>query len=77
MHLLIIIFLLWCRFSLGYQQAVATDPESFELSATFEQEETVTSVLMQSVILPCKAILLVMEPERVKFFCSSSNDLIY
>jgi hypothetical protein len=45
---------------------VTNDRQAFELSAAFEQEQTITSVLMQSVILPCKAILLVMEPERVK-----------
>lgn len=44
---------------------IAIEQQPFELSTAFEQEHTITSVLMQSVILPCKAILLIMEPERV------------
>ena len=45
--------------------ALAVEQQPFELSTASEQEHTITSVLMQSVILPCKAILLIMEPERV------------
>ena len=45
---------------------IAIEQQPFELHAAFEQNHTITSVLMQSVILPCKAILLIMEPERVK-----------
>ena len=52
-------------FSLGTQPAWPIDQHAFEFSPTLEQESTITSVLMQSVILPCKAVLLVMEPERV------------
>ncbi|CAF3854204.1 unnamed protein product [Rotaria sp. Silwood2] len=47
---------------------LAIEQQPFELSTVTEQEHTITSVLMQSVILPCKAILLIMEPERVMWY---------
>jgi len=47
---------------------LAVEQQSFELSTAYEQDHTITSVLMQSVILPCKAILLIMEPERVMWY---------
>jgi hypothetical protein len=53
-------------FHIGAHRALAIEQQLFELSTASEQEHTVTSVLMQSVILPCKAILLIMEPERVR-----------
>lgn len=57
----------WFIFSrLGTNHVVADDQQPLEFSATFEHDDTVTSVFMQSVILPCKAVLLVMEPEQVK-----------
>jgi hypothetical protein len=56
---------------IGAHRTLAIEQQSFELSTASEQEHTITSVLMQSVILPCKAILLIMEPERVKY--KSSN----
>lgn len=51
---------------LGAHHTLAIEQQPFELSTAFEHEHTITSVLMQSVILPCKAILLIMEPERVR-----------
>ncbi len=51
---------------IGAHRALAIEQESFEFSTAFDQEHIINSVLMQSVILPCKAILLIMEPERVK-----------
>ncbi len=53
-------------FVLGAHHTLAIEQQSFELSTGFEQEHTITTVLMQSVILPCKAILIIMEPERVR-----------
>jgi len=49
-------------------RALAIEQQLFELSPASEQEHTITSVLMQSVILPCKAILLIMKPERVMWY---------
>jgi len=54
-------------FPIGAHHTLAIEQQSFELSTAYEQENTITSVLMQSVILPCKAILLIMEPERVRY----------
>jgi hypothetical protein len=51
---------------IGTHHTLGIEQQSFELSTVTEQEHTITSVLMQSVILPCKAILLIMEPERVR-----------
>jgi hypothetical protein len=51
---------------LGAHHTFAIEQQPFELSTASEHEHTITSVLMQSVILPCKAILLIMEPERVR-----------
>jgi len=51
---------------IGTHHTLAIEQQPFELSTSSEQENTITSVLMQSVILPCKAILLIMEPERVR-----------
>ncbi|CAF3924900.1 unnamed protein product [Rotaria magnacalcarata] len=53
---------------LGAHHALAIEQQPFELSTASEQEHTITSVLMQSVILPCKAILLIMEPDRVMWY---------
>jgi hypothetical protein len=53
-------------FSIGAHHTLAIEQQPFELSTAYEHEHTITSVLMQSVILPCKAILLIMEPERVR-----------
>lgn len=66
MFYLVNVIILWWISSIGTYLAQAIDQQSFELSTTFEQDYTITSVLMQSVVLPCKAILLVMEPEQVK-----------
>lgn len=52
---------------IGAHPTLAIEQQTFELSTASEQEHTITSVLMQSVILPCKAVLLIMEPERVKY----------
>lgn len=52
---------------IGIHPLFTIEQQPFELSTATEQEHTITSVLMQSVILPCKAVLLIMEPERVKF----------
>ncbi len=62
-----IIVLSFCISHIGTHRTVAIEQQPFELSTAFEQEYTITSVLMQSVILPCKAILLIMEPERVSY----------
>jgi len=51
---------------IGAHRTLAIEQQPFELSTAYEHEHTITSVLMQSVILPCKAILLIMEPERVR-----------
>jgi hypothetical protein len=52
-------------FHLDAYRALAVEQQPFELATVSEQEHTITSVLKQSVILPCKAVLLIMEPERV------------
>lgn len=62
-----IIGILSCIFHIGAHQIVAIEQQPFELTTGTEQEYTIASVLTQSVILPCKAILLIMEPERVKY----------
>ena len=57
-----------CSPPLGTHCVLAIEQQQqqpFELFSPFEQEHAVSSVIMQSVILPCKAILLVMEPETV------------
>ncbi|CAF1238161.1 unnamed protein product [Adineta steineri] len=53
---------------IGAHSILAIEQQPFELSTVSEQEYTITSVVMQSVILPCKAILLIMEPERVMWY---------
>ena len=50
---------------LGAHHTLAIEQQPFELSTALEHEHTITSVIMQSATLPCKAILLIMEPERV------------
>ena len=52
--------------SLDAHQTSTTEQQAFQFSTGSEQEQTITSVLTQSVTIPCKAILLIMEPERVR-----------
>ena len=61
---------------IGVHPTFAIEQQPFELSTATEQEYTVTGVIMQSVVLPCKAILLIMEPERVRKKREVCSDLI-
>jgi hypothetical protein len=62
-----VIFIVGLYF-IGAHHILAIEQQPFELSTALEHEHTITSVIMQSVTLPCKAILLIMEPERVRKF---------
>jgi hypothetical protein len=60
----LIFIVLSCFISyIGAHRALAVEQP---LSTSFEQEYTITSVPMQSVTLPCKAVLPHIEPERVR-----------
>ena len=54
-------------FHIDVYRALAIEQQLFELSTASEQEHIITSVLKQSVVLPCRAVLLITDPERVSF----------
>ncbi|CAF1049979.1 unnamed protein product [Rotaria sordida] len=68
-----LVALIFFIFTIRARPTLTIEQQFFELSTITEQEHTVTSVLMQSVILPCKAILLIMEPEKVMWYKTTNS----
>ncbi|CAF1593129.1 unnamed protein product [Adineta ricciae] len=55
-------------FHIDVYRALAIEQQLFELSTASEQEHIITSVLKQSAVLPCRAVLLITDPEQVMWY---------